>query len=299
MMIGNMKNIILGTDWWSDCDDVVALRIISRFVRAGKVNLLGIALNACMEYSVASLRGALKAEKMEEIPIGIDLQAVDYGGKTPYQKRLAETFCPEATNADAVDAVRLYRQILAAAEAPVDIIEIGFLQVISAVLESGGDDISEKSGLELVKEKVSKIWVMAGKWDKDGEKENNFCRTERSRVGGAAFCRCCPVPVTFLGWEIGIDVLTGGELDHDDYLHQVLVDHGSGNGRCSWDPMLALMAIVGDEKAAGYDTVSGFARVDVATGANFFTADSNGPHKYVIKKFENDYYKKAINRIIR
>ena len=83
-MIGNMKNIILGTDWWSDCDDVVALRIISRFVRAGKVNLLGIALNACMEYSVASLRGALKAEKMEEIPIGIDLQAVDYGGKTPY-----------------------------------------------------------------------------------------------------------------------------------------------------------------------------------------------------------------------
>lgn len=40
---------------------------------------------------------------------------------------------------------------------PVEIIGIGFLQVISALLE-----------------KISKIWIMVGKWDKDGEKQNNF-----------------------------------------------------------------------------------------------------------------------------
>ena len=294
-----MKNIILGTDWWSDCDDAVALRVIARFVKAGKVNLLGIGINACMEHSVASLKGALKAEKMGEVPIGIDLQAIDFGGKTPYQKRLARNFCPEGSNADAVDAVRLYRQILVAAKEPVEIIEIGFLQVISAVLNSSADDISEKSGLELVHKKVSKIWVMAGKWDKDGEKENNFCRTERSRAAGEIFCRICPVPVTFLGWEAGIDVFTGGELDEDDYLHQVLVDHGSGSGRCSWDPMLVLMAVIGDEEAAGYDTVSGNARVDAVTGQNYFVTDPDGLHKYVIKKYDNDYYKRAIDRIIQ
>lgn len=109
----------------------------------------------------------------------------------------------------------------------------------------------------------------------------------------------CPVPVTFLGWEIGIDVITGGELAHDDYLHQVLVDHGSGNGRCSWDPMLTLMAIIGEEEAAGYDTISGFAKVDPVTGQNYFVKDPDGPHKYVIKKYDNEYYKGVINRIIQ
>lgn len=62
--------------------------------------------------------------------------------------------------------------------------------MISAVLESGGDDISEKSGLELVKEKVSKIWVMAGKWNKDGEKENNFCRTQKGMYRRRDFLPC-------------------------------------------------------------------------------------------------------------
>ena len=63
--------------------------------------------------------------------------------------------------------------------------------------------------------------------------------------------------------------------------------------------MLVLMAINGDEAAAGYDTVSGTAQVDPATGENHFTAAKDGRHKYVIKRYENDYYKKAINRIIQ
>ena len=294
-----MKDIILGIDWWTDCDDAVALRIIARSIKEGTINLLGVAINACIDDSVSSLKGFLSAEGIEGVPIGIDRNAVDFGGNPFYHKRLSRTFCPEGSNDDAVDAVRLYRQILSAAKAPVEIIEIGYLQVISAVIESGGDDISEKSGLDMLREKVSKIWVMAGKWDKDGEKENNFCRNERSRIAAAAFCRSCPVPVTFLGWEVGYDVITGDELDQDDFLRKVLIDHGSRNGRSSWDPMLVLMAIIGDEAAAGYDTVSGTAQVDPATGENHFTAAKDGRHKYVIKRYENDYYKKAINRIIQ
>lgn len=293
-----MRDFILGTDWWTDCDDVVALRIIARAVKEKKIGLLGIAMNACMEDSVASLKGALMQEGMEKVPVGIDPEAVDFGRNPPYQKRLAALYCPDGSNADAMDSVRLYRQILADREEPIELIEIGYLQVVAAVLGSGPDDISEKTGMELFREKVSKVWVMAGKWDRDGEQENNFCRNQRSRVAAEVFCRCCPVPVTFLGWEVGYDVLTGGELDEADYLHQVLVDHGSKDGRCSWDPMLVLMAIIGDEEAAGYHTVTGYARVDALTGANYFAEDPNGLHKYVIKKFDNEYYKTTINCII-
>ena len=100
-----MKNLILGTDWWTDCDDVVAVRLITRFMKEGKVNLLGVGINACMEYSVASLRGFLLADGIKDIPIGIDLAATDFGGNPPYQKRLAQQFCPDVRNEDALDAI--------------------------------------------------------------------------------------------------------------------------------------------------------------------------------------------------
>ena len=32
-----MRDFILGTDWWTDCDDAVALRIITRFVNKGEI----------------------------------------------------------------------------------------------------------------------------------------------------------------------------------------------------------------------------------------------------------------------
>lgn len=290
-----MRKIILGTDWWTDCDDAVALRLICRAVKDKVIRLLGIGINACMEYSVASLKGFLAAEGVDDVPLGIDIEAVDFGGNPPYQKRLAEDFCPSACNADAEDAVRLYRRLLAAETEKLEIIEIGYPQVLANLLKSTADDVSEKSGIELVTEKVSKVWMMAGKWDADGEKENNFCRNKRSRVAGKEFCRLCPVPVVFLGWEVGFDVISGGKLSKNDHLYKVLSDHGSKDGRSSWDPMLVLMALIGNEQAAGYDTVRGSASVDEETGANYYILDEDGNHGYVVKKYDNDYYEKAIN----
>ena len=236
-----MRTFILGTDWWTDCDDAVALRLLTRFIKDKKIQLLGIAINGCMPDSVASLKGFLLADGVEHIPIGIDLDATDFGGRPPYQKRLAADFAPHVTNQDAEDAVRLYRRLLAGLEQKTEILEIGYLQVFSALLNSPPDDISDKTGFELVRDKVRKVWAMAGKWDADGEKENNFCRNSRSRVAGWEFCRRCPVPVTFLGWEVGYNVITGTDLDERDHLYRVLVDHGSPKGAprgipcwCSW-----------------------------------------------------------------
>lgn len=288
-----MRQLILGTDWWTDCDDAVALRLLTRAVNSGEIRLLGVGINACMEHSVASLKAFLKNDGLSDIPIGIDASATDYSGTPLYQKRLAELMTG-VSNADAEDAVKLYRRLLAEAEGEVEIVEIGFLQVIAAVLKSGGDGISPKSGAELFREKVKKVWVMAGKWDADGEREHNFCLTPRSRAAGKEFCELCPVPVTFLGWEIGFGVLSGGNLSENDLLYQVLLDHGSSGGRHSWDPMLVLMALLGDEERAGYGTVCGTASVDAESGANYF-AKGCGKHKFVLKKQADSYYENEIN----
>ena len=294
-----MKNFILGTDWWTDCDDAVALRIAARAHKKGEICLLGVGINACMACSAASLDGFLSLEGIAEIPIGIDREATDFGGNPPYQKRLEPFARRYRANEDVEDAVRLYRRLLEESDAPVEIIEIGFLQVIAAVLESQPDDISDKSGMELIREKVPKIWVMAGKWDEDAGREHNFARNQRAIAGAKAFCEKCPVPVTFLGWEVGASVISGGTLQPEDYLRAALRDFGSESGRSSWDPMTMVLALTGNEHDAGYDTVQGWASIDAETGANHFRQDANGLHRYVIKRMPDEFYRDQINSLIQ
>ena len=294
-----MRNFILGTDWWTDCDDVVAIRLLARAHKAKEINLLGIIINACMEHSVTSLEGFLNTEEVYDIPFAIDLAATDFGGNPPYQKRLSQYAKKYYSNADVDDAVKLYRTILASADSPIELIEIGYPQVLAALLLSKADEISDLSGVELVKNKVSKIWMMAGKWDKNPDTENNFARNERSRVAANIFCDICPVPVTFLGWEVGASVITGGNLDKNDPLYLALCDHGSSNGRSSWDPMLCLLALIGNEEKAGYSVIRGKGCVDAATGQNYFVSNPNGLHSYVVKEKEDIYYADAINNLIK
>lgn len=294
-----MRNLILGTDFGADCDDCVALRVLCRMVKAGKVNLLGIGINCVKEHAYASMKSFLYKEGID-VPVGIDPRSHETDGWTwteNYQPRLAKDM-PHLSNDDAESAVRVYRRAIAEADGKVDIMEIGFLQVLGDFLRSEGDDISPKSGYELCKEKVERIWLMAGRWDIDGGREFNIAWTPLTREASNYVFDNCPVPITLLGWEVGDSVITGDKLSHDDYLWQAMADHGFPNGRSSWDPMLVLLAIIGDEKEAGYDVVTGKASLEADTGKNHFKIDENGMHRYVVKKFPDAYYKDLINEII-
>ena len=295
-----MRSFILGTDWGADCDDCVAVRVLCRMVKEGKAKLLGIGINCAKEHAYASMKAFLGKEGID-VPVGIDPRSHETDGWTwteNYQPRLAKLM-PQLSNKDAESAVRVYRRAIAEAEGKVEIMEIGFLQVLADFLRSGADDISPKTGYELCREKVEKIWSMAGRWDVDGGREFNIAWTPLSREGATYVVEKCPVPITFLGWEIGDSVITGDNLDHSDYLWQAMADHGYKEGRSSWDPMLVLLAIIGDEKEAGYAVVTGKARVDKETGKNYFRKNKNGKHKYVIKAKPDSYYQNAINEIIK
>lgn len=294
-----MKHILFGTDFGSDCDDAVALRILARAAKRGEIDLVGVAINTCMEDSVASVDGFLSKEGLSHVPIGIDKNAPDYPGPYRYQKRLAAYAKHYLCNEDAEDAVHLYRRILAESNAPVEIVEVGFLQVIAAVLESGGDGISPETGVELFKRKVRRVWLMGGRFDVERGKEWNLSVNAAAADAAARFCALCPVPVTFLGFEVGHTVITGGKLQPEDHLHDVLVDYGRPQGRASWDPMTAQLAVIGDAERAGYTTVRGHVSVDAATGENTFRPDECGPHCYVVKAYPDAYYADEINAAIQ
>ena len=283
-----MRRFILGTDWWTDCDDAAALRILLRAHKRGEIALSGIGINAYMPDSAASLLAFSHAEGVFDVPVGIDRAASDFGGNPPYQKRLAAR--EPMDDAVLPDAADLYLTLLREAEEPLEILEIGYPQVLAEVLKRDPD---------LFREKVRAVWMMAGKWDNAEGKENNFTRAPRSREAGAYFCRFCPVPVTFLGFEVGVSVITGGKLKEGDLLRQVLADHGSGNGRCSWDPMLVLLALDGSPEAGGYTAITGKASVDPLTGANTFLRSPDGRHRFVVKVKPDSYYAARIDELIR
>ena len=101
-----------------------------------------------------------------------------------------------------------------------------------------------------------------------------------------------------MGYEVGESVISGGDLNENDPLHLILCVHNSKNGRSSWDPMLVATAIIGDEDKAGYDTVKGTASVSKITGENSFVKNEFGTHKYVVKKYDDEFYENQINRLI-
>ncbi len=294
-----MRQFIFGTDWGEDCDDVVALRVISKFHKAGKAKLLGVCVNTCVKDSAGSVFGFFANEKMENIPVGVDKACAHFKMEARYQARLA-SYAPDKTNDDAEDSVRLYRRILAEAQGKVEIIEVGFLHSLAKALLSEGDDISPKTGMELFGEKVAKLWIMGGRYSHQGALEFNFSRHPEACWGASVICESAPCPITFLGWEIGSQVETADNIGEGDYLYDVLCDwHGRPSGRESWDPMLSLMALIGDEGEAGYEAVKAKITVDKENGSNYFTPDESSNRQYVIKKFEDSYYSEAINEIIR
>lgn len=293
-----MRKFIVGTDWWTDCDDVIAMRLLARAAKKGEIALLGVVQNACMPYSAASLQGFLQYEGIFDLPQGIDLQANDFGRKPPYQEGLALRSKASLKNEEAEDAVKLYRRLLANACEKIELIELGYPQVLAHLLQSSADEISPQSGAELVAEKVEKLWIMAGKWDDNPGKENNFARNRRARHGAHILCNAWPTPITFLGWEVGYDVITGKRLKKSDLLYNVLVDTNCEKGRCSWDPMLALMAIIGSEEKAGYRLIKGRACVEEETGCNTFVRNSAGRHGYVIRKMAPGWYEEMIENAI-
>ncbi|MBR6411194.1 MAG: hypothetical protein IKS35_07410 [Clostridia bacterium] len=294
-----MRRFILGTDWWTDCDDVVAARILARAHRNGEIEWLGAVLNGCMPLSVPSFDAFVRAEGLDALPIGLDRYGTDFAGVPGSYQTLLASLGTGRSNEEAEDGVALYRRLLANSEGKVDIVEIGFLQAAAALLESPPDAISPLGGLALVKEKVARFWVMAGRWDIDRGIEHNFANNARSRSAAAAFCRLCPVPVTFLGFEIGEKVITGTGLSDEDLLKRAMVAHGSPKGRFSWDPMTAVLALAGSPEAAGYREVRGYASVDPADGSNTFRVDPDGPHAYVVMDRDPSYYSELIESRIR
>lgn len=287
--------LIFDTDWWTDVDDACALRILLNADRSGEADVLGVCLSAVDDESYESLGKFLAYEGYSALPVGADKEGTDFLGTPTYRKPIIEGVdAKPLTDSDVEDCVTFYRRLLAGSRKKVDIVAVGFSNTLAKLLLSGPDRWSRRSGVELVREKVGTLYLMAGNYP-EGE-EHNFCLVPRSREAGAVVCEQWPGEIVLLGFEVGVQVVAGGNLPHDDLLYKVMEAHGSAAGRYMWDPLTLTIALEGSPEAAGFGEVRGTNSVDPATGANHFTEDPAGKHRYVTLLHEPVWYQERLDK---
>lgn len=291
------RPLIFDTDWWTDVDDACAVRILLNADRSGVADVLGVCLSAVDGESYESIGKFLAYEGYPDLPVGADKAGTDFLGTPSYRAPiLLSVDTKPLTDSEVEPSVSFYRRLLAHSRRRVDIVAVGFPNTLALLLQSPADEWSSLTGEELVREKVGTLYLMAGNYP-EGQ-EHNFCLTPRSREAGAVVCAQWPGEIIFLGFEVGVEVVAGGSLPHDDLLYRVMDAHGSAAGRYMWDPLTLVIALQGSPAAAGFGEVRGTNSVDPATGANHFTPDPAGKHRYVTLQHEASWYAERLDKVL-
>lgn len=293
-----MKNIILDTDIGPDCDDAGALALLNIYADMGLCRILAIGNCTSNPYGAGAIDAICRYYGREAVPIGTwkGREFLNDDICRRYNRPIAEKHLSRYREAEPEDAVRLYRRVLAAQpDNSVDIIAIGPLNNISALLDSRPDDVSPLDGAELVRGKVARLWMMAGIFRPSDEKKANDIErrcgkriedyAEYNVVCDAAASKNVadnwPGGKSYLGWEAGLmetgDSLLKASEDHPVRMAYELWNGGNKCRRCSWDPMTVLYAVDTDTQLVR-DSAGGYVRFDDDGCTRFVTSPDGQDH---------------------
>ncbi|MBT4865747.1 MAG: nucleoside hydrolase [Planctomycetaceae bacterium] len=277
--------LIFDTDLESDVDDAGTVALLHALADRGEVKLLAMGVSARHPFSGPCLDAINTFYGRGDIPIGV-LKGDGGGNKSKYAQRVAEEFPHDLkSSADAEDATKLYRRVLAAQpDGSVVMVSVGFLTNLANLLQSSADKHSRLSGKELVRRKI-KVWVCMGGAFPKGREWNVFRDAKASQIAINGW----PTRIVFSGYEIGKRVMTGARLAKLPKPHPVRRSYELYNGlknRESWDQTAALYAVRGvrGELADFWDlSEPGTMRV-LEDGSNDWQAQTDRNHVYLIQK---------------
>lgn len=309
----DVRKFIVDTDIGADCDDAVALAYLLSKENARLCEIKAVVLCTTRSHAPACVKAIMGQFGRADINVGIYkgepliCDAVDN-----YSEDIAIKYNPDYDNSSAADAVTLIRKTLAESEDKIDIVELGPLCNINALLKSQPDDISPLNGVDLVKEKVGKMYLMGCGFITDDanaspEPEWNI---EQDTEAASFVMKNFPNEIIVCPFEIGKDVTTysysvsGVVYDCMHYYSENLnrrkglkFDVGVYT-RPSWDPVTAMLAIK-DEKMPFKLSPSGDIDIN-KRGVSSFTENGSGKRRFLI--YDKDTVKKAervLNEFLR
>jgi hypothetical protein len=162
---------------------------------------------------------------------------------------------------------------------------VGYLTNIRYLLESGPDEHSPLTGLELVRTRAKRLVAMGGTFPAHTD-PREFGNFKPDAAATAIVARDWPRPLVFAGDEIGDHILTGATLvttpPHNPVRRAYELYFGEpGRQRPSWDQTAVLHAVRPD---GGYwREVSGWYNHIFPDGTNEWRARADSPHLYLVE----------------
>ncbi len=293
--------LIYDTDICGDCDDVLALGMIHALQSRGACKLLAVTVSVDNELAAPFVDAVNTFYDRGDIPIGVVgkggvVEQSKYLGLVEQKERDGRFRYPHnlLTGKDAPPATQVLRKVLATqADHSVVIAQVGFSTNLARLLDSGPDEYSSLSGIDLVKRKVKLLSLMAGAFQPiDGNQNYQEYNVMRDIPSCQQLVERWPTPMVFSGFEIGIALpypATSIQRDYgyvphhpvaEAYIHSIPPPHN----RPTWDLTAVLFAVLGDR---GYFDVSPRGRATInKDGSCRFEETSQGSHSYLILRPE-------------
>ena len=212
---GGIPGIILDTDIGNDIDDVLALALLHALETDAACNILAVTLSNPDPLAPAFVSAINTFYKRPNIPIArnpsgpvVFNQPSKYLGLANQKSSDGNLRYPHNQNLPDLSAVKLMRRTLAAAQdKSVVIAQIGFFSNNAALLQSPPDEESPLPGIELIKQKVRFLSVMAGAFN-TVQYNNYWLEFNTVHDIPSAYCvtQKWPTPIIWSGTEVGIKI---------------------------------------------------------------------------------------------
>jgi hypothetical protein len=284
--------IILDTDVGNDVDDVLALAVLHALQTRGAAELLAVTITKPDELAGPFIDAMNTFYGRPGIPIGFTHAALP---DTPSRflslaeaRDRGELRFPHhlRRSSDAPEATRLLRQILSRQpDHSVVLVQIGYFSNFAALLGTLADEDSPLTGLELVREKVKFLSVMAGVFNTPG-RDLEF-NVMQDLPAARKLAEQWPTPIVWSGKEIGLAVRYPaksivsdfGYVAHHPAAEAYYLYDPPPHERPAWDLTSALYAVHPDRDYFGLSP-PGQVTVE-ADGFTRFTPGLDGRDRYL------------------
>lgn len=296
-----VPQVIYDTDMGNDTDDILGLIMLHNYADLGMVKLLGVGTSKDHPYSARYIDLLNTWYKQSHIPIGVVVDAPPVDSIMAIPRYLTTVVDMEEDGIPVFKrsvkdystlppAKKLYRKLLA--EAPdksVVIISVGMYTNLARLLETGPDQYSEFSGLELIKQKVDYLCLMGGNFTKPLPE----CNVVTDSAASSEIFSRWPTRIVITPFEVGSTIsypASSFARDFNFVDHHPLIEAKkwySQEARSSptWD-MTAVLYVVEQEK--GYFKLSEPGKARLGWEAEIqhhivteFSPEANGKHFYL------------------
>ena len=285
--------IIYDTDMGSSTDDLFALMMLYRYMDMKRCKLIGVVVDRMGKANADIVDVLNNYYGYPDIPIGLETKGapdpkvwITYHN-LPYARTTDAVPMFKRTvgdNGTYMEGYKLYRKLLAAQpDKSVTIASVGFVTCLARLMESGPDEYSPLSGLDLLQKKVKAIYLMGGVFGKSDQHDYNFTAAIDYSL---RFFRDLPrdIDIVFSPGEVGDPLYYSAEtiisdMDWTDahpikWIYEFL---NEDKFQKMWDPLAVIQAVEGDELF----NLSERGWVELTpTGETNFTPDPKGNARY-------------------